>query len=327
MDEKQALDEILKRGYKDLRLRFISDGDSRPQGGMHPFAHLWDNGEDSIGELENLLAIRKDALEGFSESNIRPGRPMATLEEVLVPVYFLHRYQVEAVSKLVAGVEYEYQLREGWQNSPSIISGDVQRKALEALIHTIEPQNLRIPDRVLQLIPPRPPAYPESRELFRGYSGLAFDPIAAAESASELTISLLLNPQRAARLTYFSSVREDYPSLGELINRLVEATWQKTDLNGIEAEINRTTSFVLLNHLLLLATSQASSAPVKAIVHSELKDLRDFMLSNYSEDAKQEAAQSLGADLIEHYLRNPNTEYRPKIVPPPPGSPIGSCGF
>jgi len=326
-DEKAELDEILRHGYKGLNLKFISDGDSRPKGGMHPLGHLWDNGADAVTELENILKIRSDALNRFSASNIRSGRPMATLEEVLVPVFFLHRYQTEAVSKLVAGLEYEYQLRNGWQDPPSVIPGNLQHKALEALLHTIDPQVLRIPDQILAILPPRPPAYPTFRELFDGYMGLAFDPLAGAESAAQMTVSLLLNPQRAARLIYFSSIDSNLPGLREVIDRLLEQTWRNPNLSGMNAEINRSTSFVILDHMLSLATSKTSSMQVKAITHSELKNLKGYLKTDISNNDSQRAAQELALDLIENYIRNPTKEYKPITITPPPGSPIGSCGF
>ena len=37
---------------------------------------------------------------------------MATLEDVLVPIYMYHRYQVEAASKLIGGEDYMFSLAE-----------------------------------------------------------------------------------------------------------------------------------------------------------------------------------------------------------------------
>ena len=36
---------------------------------------------------------------------------MAMLEEVLVPMYFFHRYQTEATAKVIGGLNYRYALR------------------------------------------------------------------------------------------------------------------------------------------------------------------------------------------------------------------------
>ncbi|MGW8179594.1 MAG: zinc-dependent metalloprotease, partial [bacterium] len=326
-DEISALDDLLRNGYQNLGLNFISDDDARPQGGMHPLAHLWDNGKDAVAELENLLAIRSDALRRFSASNIRAGRPLAALEDVLVPLYFLHRYQSEAVAKLVGGVEYGYQTRGGWQKPPSVVPGDVQRKALDALMRTISPQTLRIPDEILAILPPRPPGFPQYRELFMGYMGPALDPLAAAEAAAGITVSLLLNPQRAARLAYFGATNNEHPGLEEVIDRLIQETWKNQNFSGIEAAINQTVSFVVLENLLALATSKSSSMPVKAITLNALKDLKEFCVKDHAGSSTQHAVRELAVDLIEDSLKYPRQEYRVRQLAAPPGSPIGSCGI
>jgi len=325
VNERTALSKSLQDDYQSLGLKFISDTDARSLGGMHPLAHLWDNGEDAISELENLLEIRADALRRFSPANIRAERPLATLEDALVPLYFLHRYQTEAVSKLLGGVEYNYQTRDGWQDSLSVISEDVQRNALDLLFRTITPETLRIPDSILAILPPRPPAFPSYRELIQGYMDPAFDPLAAAEAASGMTVSLLLNSQRAARLTFFSASNRGVPGLEEVIHRLLDQTWKQTSYKGIEAEINRTVSFVALEHLLALATSEASPMQVRAVAHKSLKGLKHYLETNLPDSSAQQAAHELASDLIQAYLRNPDKEYRVQRLVPPPGSPIGSC--
>ncbi len=105
VDERQSLNKILMDAAK-RGLTFITDADSRPPGSAHPKSHLWDNGPNAIDELNRLLKIRSIALSRFGENNIQMGAPMATLDEVLVPLYFLHRYQTEAASKVLGGNEY-----------------------------------------------------------------------------------------------------------------------------------------------------------------------------------------------------------------------------
>ena len=55
-------------------------------------------------ELKEVMKVRSKALQQFGEKNIVPGMPMAMLEDALVPVYFYHRYQIEAATKLVGGM-------------------------------------------------------------------------------------------------------------------------------------------------------------------------------------------------------------------------------
>jgi hypothetical protein len=58
------------------------------------------------------MKVRAKALSQFGENNIRKGTPMAMLEDVLVPIYLFHRYQIEAVSKVVGGLYYSYAVKE-----------------------------------------------------------------------------------------------------------------------------------------------------------------------------------------------------------------------
>ena len=92
-------------------LTFISDRDARDPAGLHPTAHLWDAGKDPVTGLKEIMKIREKALAQFGENNIVKGTPMAILEDVLVPVYLFHRYQVEAVTKQVGGLNYSYALK------------------------------------------------------------------------------------------------------------------------------------------------------------------------------------------------------------------------
>ena len=121
---KILTDATIKKG-----LQFISDRDARPAGGLHPQAHLWDNGNDAVAELKEVMKVRAAALEHFGEKNIRPGMPMAMLEDVLVPAYLFHRYQLEAVTKMVGGMYYTYALRGDGQ----VITHAYKRRTTEGI--------------------------------------------------------------------------------------------------------------------------------------------------------------------------------------------------
>ncbi|HWZ12271.1 MAG TPA: zinc-dependent metalloprotease, partial [Acidobacteriaceae bacterium] len=148
------------------RLYFITDEDSRPMGSAHPHAHLWDNGADPASELDRVLKIRSVALSNFSANAIRAAAPMATLEDTLVPVYLLHRYQTEAAAKEIGGLDYRYSLRGDHQLTTAIVPPDQQRHALQSVLKTLDPSTLTLPESLLKNLPPRPPAYPRTRESF-----------------------------------------------------------------------------------------------------------------------------------------------------------------
>jgi hypothetical protein len=56
------------------------------------------------------MKVRAKALSQFKQ--YRKGTPMAMLEDVLVPIYLFHRYQIEAVLKVVGGLYYSYAVKE-----------------------------------------------------------------------------------------------------------------------------------------------------------------------------------------------------------------------
>ena len=203
-DEAKALEGILKEN-QDMGLLFISDSDSRPAGGAHPYSHLWDNGKSAAEELRRMAKVRKAALENFGLNTIPNGTPLADLERILVPLYLSHRYQVEGVSKMIGGVNYTYAVKgfeteigDGWKVRP--VSDAAQQDALLALLETLDTRYLETPKHIRDIIPPQPAGYRRDRETFKSYTGLVFDPMAAAESSADNTIAFLLNPERMARL-------------------------------------------------------------------------------------------------------------------------------
>ncbi|MBV8898323.1 MAG: zinc-dependent metalloprotease, partial [Acidobacteriaceae bacterium] len=309
-DEKQALNEILMDAAH-RGIIFITDADSRPPGSAHPKSHLWDNGGNALDELTRLLKIRSIALSRFGENNIQVGAPMATLDEVLVPLYFLHRYQTEAASKSLGGLDYTYALRGDGQLTTQIVAPAEQRRALKALLQTIDPTTLTIPESILKLIPPRPPGYPRTRETFPAHTGLTFDPLAGAEAASDMTVSLLLNPQRAARLIQYHAENADNPSLNEVIQTLLAATWYAKPRTGLEAEVAETVNYVVLTRLMGLAAGESATVHVRNTATSFISGL------------KGKAGYWLADDMIAKFERNPKDFALPKLAEPPPGQPIG----
>jgi len=326
--EKEGLENILSEATDD-GLLFISDADARPQGGAHPKAHLWDNGRDAVDQLSHIMEVRDIALKNFSEQNIEKGEPMAELEDVLVPIYLYHRYQIEGTVKLVGGLDYSYNLRGDSQQGPQPVAPDKQRAALDAMLQTITPEALGMPDRIVELVPPRPLGYGNSRELFRSHTDPVFDPLGAAETAAHMTTSLLFNSNRAARLVDFEARNSDHLGLAEMIDSVIEQTWRSEQQDGYEGAIQRTVNFVTLYNMLNLAADDNASSQVRAVMHQKLKDLQDSLEENASGTNYSEwkAAYTYGAKMISDFMENPDRiEEISAPLSPPPGSPIGSGG-
>ena len=303
-------------------LRYVSDDDSRAVGTAHPDGNLWDNGADALAELDDLLAVRAKALGNFSESNIRAGRPLATLEEVLVPTYLLHRYQVEAVGKLLGGYRFTYALRGDGQRALEPVEGFRQRAALRALIGTLDPEVLRLPDSLLDAIPPRPPGYSLTRETFARQTGKTFDPLGPARSAAALTLDVLLSPERAARMNAGHALDVELPGFGESTAALLAATWYAPRADGMTGELQRAVGAEVLTRLLLLAANVAADSQVRAHALDGIDALDSWLARRDERDASWRAHDALARLTIARFRADPSTVEALEPASAPPGSPI-----
>ncbi len=323
-DEQAGRDQIMADTI-DSGMVYVADSDSRAIGSAHPLGNLWDNGADSIEELQHLLSVRAYALGRFSESNIRPGQSMATLEEVLVPLYLLHRFQLIAVGKLIGGHHFSYAMRGDGQDIGAPVSPDRQRAAIAALLDTLSPAVLRVPDDVLRLIPPRPPGKPKSRETFPTSTGKVFEPIGAAQSAVSLTLEVLLEPSRAARTIASSARNALSPGFYELVDDLLRATWFASHQSGIDGEIQRTTNNLVLERLMLLAINKEADTQVRAIALDNLSRLDAWLeqRANNERDNAWRAHYGFAGYRIEQMRNDPASIEQTVPVTTPPGEPIG----
>ncbi|WP_266206021.1 zinc-dependent metalloprotease [Pontibacter kalidii] len=318
--EKQALDELLAQGIA-RGLTFISDRDARAAGGAHPTAHLWDNGDNATDELLNVLKIREKALQNFSEKNIKPGAPMSTLEDVLVPIYNFHRYQTEAAAKLIGGVEYTYAVRGDKQVVTQVLDKREQQKALDALLKTISPEVLTLPENIIALIPPRAPGLRNSRELFAKRTGLTFDPLAAAQASADFSVSFLLHPERASRLVELGA-RTNSLSLQDVTKQVLETTWKSRRQNGLAAQVQLQTEQVVLTHLLALAQNDDASYQARAIATAALNNIKQHATSQARRTRDDGYKAHLEFALAR--IENPEEIKPTKAQDLPPGAPIGS---
>ncbi|MEE8378033.1 MAG: zinc-dependent metalloprotease, partial [Candidatus Aminicenantaceae bacterium] len=326
-DEEKELRAILDKAFSS-GLYFLAGQDAGASS-AHPLANVWDSGKDPVDELERVMKIRAIALRNFTEKRIPIGAPMATLEEALVPTYMFHRYQVEAASSKLGGLYYNHTLRGDTQKSPFIVPADEQRRALDSLLKTISPKNLAIDEKLLSIIPPRPPGYRQNRELFPGHTGSTFDPLAAAESAANLTVGLILQPQRASRMVDYHSRDKNIPGLSEMLDRLILATWKSQEKQGTLAEIQRVVNNVVMLNVMRLAVEESAIPQARAIAFLKLEDLKNWLIKDYYavDDKDQKAHYFYAASQIKLFLENPSQIKLTLPLSSPPGAPIGMYSY
>jgi hypothetical protein len=258
---------------------------------------------------------------------------MAMLEEALVPIYFFHRYQAEAASKVIGGLNYRYALRGDGQPVTETISAAQQMKALDALMNTVTPSSLALTESLIRIIPPRPNGYQRSREVIRTRTDLTFDPIAAAESASDMVFSLILNPARATRLVQQHSINPQQPSLESVVDKMVSSTFKSAEKQGYEQQLQITANHSLLNNLMKLALNSNASPQARAVASLKIDQLRVWLTGKITATTTEswKAHYSYELLMINSFRADPKKYETENFLAAPPGQPIGQdeefCGW
>ena len=328
-DEQQSLDRTLSEAFA-RGLMYLTDQDARPASSASSVAHLWDNGTNVIDELGNVMKVRAAALRRFGENNIREGAPVATIEEVLVPIYMYHRYQVEAAAKVIGGQDYTFSVKGKGDRNPQIVSPEEQRRALAAVLDTIKPEALAVPESLLRLIPPRPSDYPRTREDFRIRTQPVFDSLAPAEAAADHVSGFLFNEERAARLVQFHARDVRNPGLGEVIDKILASTWKAPAAPGYAGEIQHTVNMIILNDLMSLASGERALNQVRAIASWKLDQLKTWatLQTRLTADENRRAFLYYALEQIKRFQDDPKKMNLTRPQTPPDGQPIGmACGF
>ena len=323
-NEKDLLNGILDNAYEN-GLRFITDSDARAASGAHVNAHLWDNDGDVSEGLSKIMLIRDKAINDFSKFNIRSFETYSKLEDVFVPLYFLHRFQTEAAVKLIGGLDYNYVTRDDNQTIVKDVSFEKQNNALFSLLSTLKAKNLAIPKSKLELFPPRAYSYPRTRESFKSMTGVSFDPLSAVSTASEMTLSLLLNPERMNRLVIQSSMSNTISqnmSLSYLLTTLTNSTFKLDNKinDSYLFEVQQVINNNYLKFLLNLASNKKSFFQVKAESRKALSNIIQLLGSKKYKNKYSEEY----LNIITKFNSKPELfelANSPKI---PDGSPIGS---
>ncbi|MDP2527859.1 zinc-dependent metalloprotease [Maribacter dokdonensis] len=321
-EEKVGLNNILDKAKAD-GLRYITDQDARPQGGAHVLAHLWDNGTSISKELDEMLSIRKVAINNFSVDNIQEGTPYSVLEDVFVPLYFFHRYQTEGVAKVIGGLEYNYAIKGDGQEVVAVADKSLQQEALKSVLRTLDAAEIAIPKEKLSLFPPRSFGTPRTRESIKGKTGVSFDALSAVETASDMTLKFLLHPEKASRLIQQKAIDTDNVGLADVLDELIASTINKKQKDAYLNEAQTIINFRVLYHIMNLAGHTNVHPQVNAIASQKINELNMQLM-------KDSGANAISAEMVKRiksYREHPE-EFKmipsPKI---PDGSPIGMSCF
>jgi predicted Zn-dependent protease len=322
-NEENEIKKLVENGVLNGML-FITDNDTRPASAAHPLSNLWDNGSDPILMLKQTMQVRRIGLQQFGLQNLPNGRPLSDLENSFLPLFLHHRYQLTAATKSIGGVYYTYAVRNGTSVSPTkfneIVPAAKQREALQAVLETLNPAELVISEDILKLIPPLAYGYNSNRsELFPKRTRPIFDAIGAAEIAADMTISGLLEPNRAARLIDFNSRNKSNPSFKEVVDSLIKTVWKPIAIaESKQIVIQQAIQNLLISRLMDLAASENARAQVRTVANDSLRSLQTT-LKNRGQSGNQTMIEN-----IERFLTRPDAPRKQTMVlPNPPGDPIG----
>ena len=325
-NEADELERILEDGVAHGML-YIQDSDARPLGSAHPLASLWDNGTDPVATLQHELEVRRIGLSQFGLTAIPIGTPLSELESRLLPLYLHHRYQAIAAAKSVGGVYFTYSVRTPTGPNPArvaeIVPAATQRAALRALLETLTVDTLRIPERILALIPPPASGYGgATAEVFDRRTDPTFDAIGAAGIAADVTITALLQPERAARTIEQHGRDTAVPGFGDVLTALIRETWitaRPADAYG--QAIADAVQSLLVQRLMDLAADSHASTQVRGEAAAGLRRIKGLAAT-----ASTAHAVATRED-ITRFLSRPADAFKSTTpLPTPPGEPIGSRG-
>jgi hypothetical protein len=331
VDEDRALAQILEDTYSN-GLEFISDVDARSPSGSHPRAHLWDNGKDAADELNRLMDIRKTKLTTFGVNVIRKGTPLSVAGDVLVPLYLMHRYQIEATAKLVGGIDYTYKVKGDNQPQQKRVERMSQEKAMNALLRSLSPEELTLPESILAIIPPQPMGYfSRGRESFSSRSGLNFDPVAAAEASAATTLKYLLEPGRLNRVVQQHYLDRSQLSLNDLLDKLLAQTVYGSLPTGIGRDVKMLTDKLVVEQMIYVTKNKYASHSVQAMVHQKLKEMikgkASMKIQIDKNDPQTVAHTEYLKSMIKKYLDSPLEMEASQPASIPDGAPIGMTEF
>ncbi len=324
-DEVGALNQIIEDAFGQ-GLFFVTDSDARSYSSPHGYASLWDNGKDPVAALEESLKVRRIALDSFNVHNLAAGTPLAELSKVVVPVFLHHRYQLAAAAKLLGGYSYTYTLRGDPLPPPQMIEPQIQKRALAALIKTLEVKEVGFPRRLLDILSPTAYGYEDQGEQFPSTTGRIFDPLSATTVAADLTVSVILHPERASRLILANVLDPNQPGLVGAIDAILNATWKApTPRDRWDAAVARAAQRVALDRLIDLAESPRASSDARATAGSKLRDLALHLDSRSVQVGVELAHVEEALRRITAFLQRPHPEFKsPKPPSAPPGEPIGN---
>ncbi|MEH3048205.1 zinc-dependent metalloprotease [Sphingomonas adhaesiva] len=309
-------------------LRFVSDENARDVATAQPWGSLWDDGGDAVAELRRMMTVRAAAVARFGPAALAAGEPVANLRRKFVPIWLLHRYQVEAAAKSLGGVTSTYAVADSASLAADPVDPAAQQRALDALLATLAPAALDVPDRLIAQLSAGWSGRSDRQtdiEVMRTAGGDAvFDPLVAAQVAAQVTLDALLAPERLARLADQHRRMAAIPGADRIAARLL-ATTDAPVASPRLAAVRRAVGTRIVLTLARAARAPATGSEAATAIDQALRDwatkqpARSFADPADRAWALATARLLLDTEALAAALKDPAG-----AVEVPPGMPIGS---
>lgn len=318
VDEAKALDQILTKARQEKML-FVSDSDSRPASAAHPAGNLWDNGSDPLDELKHVMKVRQIAMDRFDPGKLPQGTTTADIGQYLTPLYLHHRYQLQAVGKLMGGRVYEFG-HVGDSISPNkMVADEVQKRAVLALLDTMSVENLQLDRKLVQSISPRPYSSIRDQEIVSSNMGRVFDPLAAAKIATDMTLNELFQYQRLNRLV--DQQGGDFPTPDWVFSQMIASIYFLAETDDNSRAILEIQRERLVDHMMNLVDQPGAHPGVRSAALKGLRTIESCPVHSKADLPFKSMIQRK----IRRFLDRPTTTMpKPQQLKSPPGSPIGA---
>jgi hypothetical protein len=282
----------------------------------------YDWGPDPVAWLASTQAVRRVILERFGAAQLPSGAPLYELQSRFNLAYLYHRFGIQAAQQHVGGQYQANALAGDGQTPLARVPASKQEQALGLLLAALEPRNLDVPERILDVLVPAPAEYEPTRERFASDAGATFSLPSAARALCDLIVRPLVARERAARLTLVEA--PDTLTLEALLRRLVAATWDEPAAATPRLRVlQRVTQRAVLEALLDRGADAQAAPEVRALVRAALARLRLDLAARRSPDAVTEAHLRLAEHDLAEFFEHPDVRQPRPPATPPPGRPIG----
>ncbi|MGQ0643387.1 MAG: zinc-dependent metalloprotease [Gemmatimonadaceae bacterium] len=322
--EADSLRTLIAEGLSKKWI-FLSDADARPEFASDPRINLWDDAATATEFLTHQMNVRRVALGRFGERNLRPGEPLALLQERFAPLYLMHRFALASAAKTIGGVEYHHAVRGDGQQFTRPLPAIQQRAALGMLLAAVTPAELAIPDTVLTLLGPRPFGFGPYVELMNSRTRPTFDELGAARTLAQMVLDAILQRDRLARLVQFAAHTESTLSLWDLLEVTEQALFPQTTATLRDRALRRVAQRAYVDRVIVVAADKEAAPDVRAMLDERLRILATTLGARARTANRPEERSHLNALVadVRRWLDRGEVPPSSPALRAPPGDPFG----